>query len=49
MRQQHGSEARAYVDRQIQGMKQRKNAAAAASWQAVMDAIDAFGGERHAA
>ena len=49
MRQQHGSEAYAYVDRQLKGMIKRRNPAAAASWRAVLDAIEELYRERAAA
>ncbi len=46
MRQQHGEGAGAYVERQLQGMTKRKNPSAAASWRAVLDAIDEMSRER---
>ncbi len=49
MRQQHGDAASAYVERQLQGMTKRKNPAAAASWRAVLAAIDELSRERRVA
>jgi hypothetical protein len=46
MRQQHGEDAMAYVERQAEGMVKRKNPSAASSWRAVLEAIQEIGRER---
>jgi hypothetical protein len=46
MRQQHGDAATAYVERQTEGMLKRKNQSAAASWRAVLEAVQELGRDR---